>query len=168
MIGMVRAAWAVPEWMRKLMPDWIRNITWATTTRGSTAMALEAAKSMVSMMRASWAMISRARAQATMNTTPTMSLAPVTNTEAMRLGPRRPTTPRAMPMPKNSTAISSMYHFQRSTPTTSRTMQKAKSTRAATLRASQEALALVSSRLPRARSSSRTGLREGSRLMRRA
>ena len=34
MMGIVSAAWAVPEWMKKLMIDWTTNITCAATTAG--------------------------------------------------------------------------------------------------------------------------------------
>jgi hypothetical protein len=38
MMGMVRAAWAVPEWMKKLITAWMRNMVWGITGRGSTDM----------------------------------------------------------------------------------------------------------------------------------
>ena len=42
MTGMVSAAWAVPEWMKKLMTLWVRNMIWAVSRRGT--MAIKAAE----------------------------------------------------------------------------------------------------------------------------
>ena len=41
MMGMVSAACAVPEWMKKLMTTWMANITCAATIPGRGAMAIE-------------------------------------------------------------------------------------------------------------------------------
>jgi hypothetical protein len=69
-----------------------------------------------------------------MKTTPTMSFAPATKVRAMRLGPMPPERPRTIPMPKKSTAIWSMYHCHRSTPTTRSTMEARKSASVPTCR----------------------------------
>jgi len=37
----VRAAWAVPEWMKKLMTDCVSIMIWAVTMRGNTEMKFE-------------------------------------------------------------------------------------------------------------------------------
>ena len=42
MTGIVSAACAVPEWMKKLITHWIRNITCAMTPRGSSDSVFDA------------------------------------------------------------------------------------------------------------------------------
>ncbi len=169
MMGMVNAAWAVPEWMKKLMTHCTRNITWPMTATGRAVSEPDATYSIVSSTLASCAMTSSARAQATMNTTPTISLAPVTNVRAMRLGPRPPANPSTIPMPKKRTAIWSMYHCHRRTPTTSRIIATTNNV-SVTMCFTSQAAALMSRACTASRSASmsRTGLIDGSRFTFRA
>jgi len=125
MMGMVSAAWAVPEWMKKLIAACTRNIIWAATTSGRAEMRPAPAFSMVSSTWPSLAMMRSARPQAMMKATLTMSLAPVTNPRAIRLGLSPATAPSIRPMARNSAAISSMYHCFSRMPHTSSTMVRA-------------------------------------------
>src|SRR5512136_2996139 len=55
MTGMVRAAWAVPEWTKKLMTHCETNMIWAEMTGLNWEMAPANAARIVSMILPSWA-----------------------------------------------------------------------------------------------------------------
>ncbi|MNP97607.1 hypothetical protein D3C85_102120 [compost metagenome] len=118
MIGMVSAAWPLPEWMKKLITDCMKNIFCAAKTGLDEATSGVNACSMVSMICASRARIMVPRASAITSATLTISRAPCTK-DATRLSmSSRPTRPTTMAITRNRAAISSMNQSYLTTPTT--------------------------------------------------